>query len=255
METMLNACRAEYLKLRTTASLWWTSGIFLLLALSVPTLLGLTISPAETDAEYLTSVANPEMMLGTIPFICLPVVVVQAAMTVSTEYRYGIQATTLLATPRRGVVAAAKWLVYSAHVAVLTLIAVFLTYVIFGALTTGISPSTFLSDGHALSYLLVMPLGMILIVTFTQGIAMLVRNTAGAVVLVLAWKLVIESALEFLPKIGHVVADYLPFKHFDLFIAQSELSEWGMWGDGAYFTLWAVVVWAVGFASFARRDA
>ena len=176
-------------------------------------------------------------------------------MTVTTEYRFGLQSVTLLATPRRIVVAAAKWLAYTVHIAVLTLLVVLLAYVIAGTLVPSLSPMTFLGDSDGLKYLWVVPLGMVLLTTFTQGIAMMARNTAGAVVLVLAWRWVLENAVRVVPKIGGWVSDYLPFQYLQNFLTQESVMGWGVAQGGLYFAVWAVAIWGLGFVFFDRRDA
>ncbi|WPF65897.1 MULTISPECIES: multidrug ABC transporter permease [unclassified Corynebacterium] len=255
MSSLLNTYRAEYLKLRSTASLWWTSAVFLFLGLIVPVGFGATTAANPTGMEGYEAMVTPDLLLGGLVVACLPVVVVQAAMTVSTEYRFGGQALTLLATPSRIVVAVAKWLAYAVHIAVLTLLVVLVAYAVGGALIPGLTPTSFFEDGHALTFLWTTPLSMVLLTTLTQGIALMVRNTAGAVVLVLAWMMVLEGAVSMLPKIGAKVAEYLPFQHFQAFLGQIPAGDWGVMHSGLYFALWAVGIWGLGFALFARRDA
>lgn len=255
MSSLLNTYRAEYLKLRSTASLWWTSAVFLVLGLGVPVGFSATVASNPTQMEEYGVAVTPEILLAGLTAACLPVVVVQAAMTVSTEYRFGGQAVTLLATPSRIAVAAAKWLAYALHIAVLTLLVVLVAYVVAGLLVPGVNPTSFFGDAYAMTFLWAMPLGMVLLTTFTQGIAMMVRNTAGAVVLVLAWMMVLEGAVSILPKIGVRVAEYLPFQHFQAFLGQIPAGDWGVMHSGLYFALWAVGIWGLGFALFARRDA
>lgn len=253
MTTFINACRAEYLKLRTTASLWWTSVFFLLAALAALALMGLVTRSLD---EGVTGMVTPASVLGGLVGVAPVLVIVQATMTVTTEYRYGVQATTLLATPRRLAVAAAKLLVYAAHAVALTLVAMTLAYLIAGALLPGLSPVEFFGDPEALWMYWALPLGIALLVALAQGVAMLVRNTAGTVVALLAWVWVVESAISFAPRIGPAVQEYLPSQHFYALVTQEAVPGWGgPLASGAYFALWAVAIWGLGFLAFSRRDA
>ncbi|MBC3185741.1 hypothetical protein H7347_03985 [Corynebacterium sp. zg-331] len=254
MSSFMHAYRAEYLKLRTTASLWWSSLIFVVLGLLVPIAMGTRWATHPEDLEAYGP-PTPDTILSGLFVACLPVVVVQAAMTVSTEYRFGGQTVTLLATPRRVVVAAAKLLAYVVHVVVLAAVVVLVAYLLTGVLVPGMSPASFLTDREALAYLWSVPLGMALLTAFTQGIAMLVRNTAGTAVLVLAWMWVLEEAVGVLPTIGVRVADYLPFRNLLAFVTQMPVGDGGVIGSGLYFALWAAAIWGLGVALFHRRDA
>ncbi|KQB83221.1 hypothetical protein [Corynebacterium oculi] len=64
MTALLNTYRAEYLKLRSTASLWWTSIIFAAIGLVVPIFVGIAVNADSAGAEEYGVVISPEMAVS-----------------------------------------------------------------------------------------------------------------------------------------------------------------------------------------------
>ncbi|WP_156784100.1 hypothetical protein [Corynebacterium timonense] len=109
---MLNLFASEWTKLRTTASLWWTSGLII----AVPA--AITAMMASADSEF-GLVYVPLSVVMTVTLIAVVILTVQAAMTVTTEYRFGVPATTYRLTPTRWAVGATKLVLYALIAALL----------------------------------------------------------------------------------------------------------------------------------------
>lgn len=96
-----------------------------------------------------------------------------------------------------------------------------------------------------------------LMIIFAQGIALLLRQTAGAVTLVLMWYLALEGVIRMLPEWGNRIADYMPFENLNAFATNMDRLDvpWDAAGSGLYFAAWAVVIWGLGVLALQKRDA
>ena len=123
---MLNTLKSEWTKLHTTRSFWWTTFIFLFFAWGWAILNARLTKPAETpeDAAMGMGVITPDGAVTFLFSLGLPVLMIQAIMIVTTEYRFGTQTITFMATPRRWSVALVKLLMYAVIAAALSFIAV-----------------------------------------------------------------------------------------------------------------------------------
>ena len=98
---MLNLFPAEWTKLRSTASFWWNSALILVFGAFFGALFGFASKLGGMPYAPLTVAA-------TMALITAIVVIVQASMTVTTEYRFGIPPTNFRVAPKRWQVAVAK---------------------------------------------------------------------------------------------------------------------------------------------------
>lgn len=254
---LLNTVRAETVKLFTTRSVWWTSALFVLLSFGISLLL--TVTPQQPLGLFVFQIQPYTVVYG-IPSIGLPVLIVQAVMVVTTEYRYRIQATAYLASPRRWTVPVAKLLVYGIYAAALTFLTALLCLVVAKVRVGDDALIYSMGDPDVLRILWVLPLATFLVVCFSQGVGLLLRHTAGAVALLLAWILALEDIVAFLPKIGELVGDWLPFRHLNNFIAGGGPAggatglDWTQGASLAYFALWAVGLFLIGVGVLYKRD-
>ena len=81
-------------------------------------------------------VITPDGAVSVLLGLGLPVLMIQAIMIVTTEYRFGTQTITFMATPRRWSVALVKLLMYAVIAAALTFIAVAGAYLLTEVLPT-----------------------------------------------------------------------------------------------------------------------
>src|SRR5699024_9973484 len=100
------------------------------------------------------------------------VIMTQSIMMFTTEFRFGYQTQTFLATPKRWVVAVSKWLLYLVFAVVLTFITVILCFYLAKALASDTSSSTLVvwEDTQARRITWQYPLAAALLVTFCSGI-------------------------------------------------------------------------------------
>lgn len=243
---MLNLLRAEWTKLRSTASFWWTSGLNMVLAALYGALFGWT-------ARLSTMPYIPVTVIATVALTSAIVMVVQQSMIVTTEYRYGIPSTNFRIAPRRWQVAAAKLVLGAVIAAATTLVGLVLAFVLADALSP--VPASWATNPATQRALWAVPLGMALVSLFTQGIGWLVRNTAGAVVVGLGMLLVVDSIVGLIPKWGPEVSKYLPFGNLIAFMTNQPAHGFSAATSLGIFTVWAVALWAAGVAVLTARDA
>ncbi|MBE1586432.1 ABC transporter permease [Nonomuraea angiospora] len=110
----MSAIAAEWIKLRTLRSTWWALGVGVLVALAM-TVLGASTVIARWDPGR----TGDQAAMGVVVAVYVGVVLAQlpfgmmGAMTISGEYTSGMIDATLVATPSRGRVLAAKAVVLS----------------------------------------------------------------------------------------------------------------------------------------------
>ncbi len=250
---MLNTMLSEWTKLRTTKSLWWTTGLAILLPVFFT-----GISAALDNPDYpfygAAVAAQNFLALGLIPLM------IQAAMVVTTEYRYNVNSINYAVTPRRWQVALAKLVVYGLLAALITLVTLVISYTVGDALAP--NPIDWPSDIFAQRALWALPLLSFFVVLLVQGLGWIVRATAGVVVIVLALPIV-EMILGFIPKIGPKLQFIAPFQNMTIFALNTPApgpnpfggDPIGMWGSFGIVAVWAVVIYGIGLLLLERRDA
>lgn len=117
---MLNVINSEWIKLRTTKSLAWTTGLVLFFSLGMALLMGgmtgysLANDPGvKKDPELYAIIAagiSVDSALNGLTLIGMMIIIIQAVMFVTGEYGSNVSKPTLLATPKRVPVPFAKLL-------------------------------------------------------------------------------------------------------------------------------------------------
>ena len=243
---MLNLFPAEWTKLRSTASFWWNSALILVFGAFFGALFGFASKLGGMPYAPLTVAA-------TMALITAIVVIVQASMTVTTEYRFGIPPTNFRVAPKRWQVAVAKLVLGAVLAALLTFVGLAVAFAI-GDLTAPV-PANWVSNSASRRALWAIPLGMALITLFQQGVGWIARNTSGAVVTGMGMMLLIESIVSFIPRYGADVAKFLPFGNLMAFMTNSPTQNWELPVSLLIFAVWAVVAWIVGVVLLETRDA
>lgn len=242
---MLNLFPAEWTKLRSTASFWWNSALIIVFGAFFGALFGFASKLGGMPYAPLTVAA-------TMALITAIVVIVQASMTVTTEYRFGIPPTNFRVAPKRWQVAVAKLVLGAVLAALATFLGLAVAFTV-GDLTAPV-PANWVSNTASRRALWAIPLGMALITLFQQGIGWITRNTAGAVVTGMGMMLLIESIVGFIPRYGADVAKFLPFGNLMAFMTNSP-ANWTLPVSLLIFAVWAVAAWIIGVVLLETRDA
>lgn len=244
---------AERIKLLTTRSPMWSVAGAALLSLALAAVQG------RTAYEY--SPASPQEAALGVTVFGVPVLMILASTAMTAEYRHGLIHTTLLATPQRARVLAAKTVVaaiFSAiSAAVMALAAIVVARLAADPLAGG--PLSLTSraawgaiGGVALYAALAAVLGV--------AVGALLRVAAGAVAVLLLWPLVAEPILANVPDLGTRVGPWLPFGNIFRFLDVTWLyptfaTAWGPAGSLVYFAAIVALVWVAAAVVLVRRDA
>ncbi|HVK21582.1 MAG TPA: hypothetical protein VM677_09515 [Actinokineospora sp.] len=215
----------ERIKLFSTRSPWW----------SIVAALGLTIgftalSIGTKDGGYPFTLGETQFgrMFG------LMVVMVMATLAVTTEYRFSTIRTTFQAIPNRTAALLAKTAVVGMLAAVIGEISAFGSWGIANLL----QPSADLGIHTAADWRLIAGTGLIygLGAVLAVAVGTLIRQSAGAVSVLMIWPLLVESLVQLIPNVGEKIAWRMPFTNASEFLAgPSPEAAFSPWGALAYF--------------------
>ncbi|MBW8480972.1 ABC transporter permease [Actinomadura parmotrematis] len=250
--------RSEWTKIITVPSTFWTllAGSLVVIGFSVLWAFAFTSTYDQLSPDARADVAPTSPMqiafyFGMVIFGVLGVLVVTA------EYTTGMMRTSLTAVPRRPVYLAAKALVLGGVVLVVGEAVSFLSFFLSQAVLATKDISGSLGDPGVLRAVAGGGVYLALIALMALGIGVIVRHTAGAVVVVFIVLFVLGIVGGFLPgQWGETVAKYLPSNAGSAILVPVEQS--GVlppWQGLAVFALYTAVVCAAALAVFQSRDA
>lgn len=240
----------ERIKLFSTRSPWWST--FLALALTIG-FAGLMASQVGPSFPLTVSMTQAGYQFG------LMVVMVMAALAVTTEYRFGTIRATFQAVPNRTGVLLAKTSVVAALALVIGEIAAFGSW----GVARVLAPSSDLAIATAEQWRQVAGVGLVFVggAIFAIAVGILIRQTAGAVTLLLIWSMLVESLISLIPTFGADVQQWMPFTSAGRFLsgggpmgAASE-APLGPWASLVYFFAMAVGMLIIALIAANRRDA
>ncbi|WP_034267958.1 ABC transporter permease [Haloechinothrix halophila] len=200
----------ERIKLFTTRSPWWCAAVTLAIVIGFAALMAGT---AENDTWI--SVGSSQFGYG----FGLAVIMVLAALSITTEYRFGTIKSTFLAVPNRPAALLAK----TGVVALLALVIGELAA--FGALGVSalMAPSADLALNSAADWKQVAGVGIVYALTAVMGVAVgaLIRHSAGAISALLIYAVVVEPLVPLIPQFGDDIYKWLPFNVVEKFLSGS----------------------------------
>lgn len=243
----------ERIKLFTTRSPWWS----MLLALGLSIGFAALIAANATGGDSL-SVDSAESGYQ----FSLVVMMVMAALAVTTEYRFGTIRVTFQAVPNRVALLLAKTTVVAVLAALIGEIAAFASW----AVARMIHPNAGLALDNEQAWRNVAGMGLVYAITAVIAVAVgiLVRQTAGAVAILLIYTLLVENLVVLIPKIGHTIQKWMPFTEANNFLVAGssdagrrgiEAMPLGAWPSLLYFAGIAVVLMTIALVTANRRDA
>lgn len=251
---MLRTLSVERIKLFSTRSPYWCTVLILVGVWGIA--LAVALVDKGRDASVFASQAGSR--LGMMTFL------VMAALAITTEYRFGTIRNSLLAVPSRAVLLVSKTVLMAFLGAVIAAIssggAFFLTQALAKAPRDG--TITLDSDGAVrivFGYCALYAIGAVLAV----GIGTLLRQSAGAITLLLLWPLLVEQLVVLITPLQDLVP-WLPFNAAFTYVNPAGIG--GMFGgssDGGptptqgllIFAGTALVIWLLALLSLYRRDA
>jgi ABC-2 type transport system permease protein len=284
------ALASEFTKLRSVRSTYWTLGALFIVSV------GLAVAiTAGTASNFVNNPGNKagfdatQASLGAFFEIGQLIIAVLGAMVITSEYSTGMIRTSLTAQPRRGVVYAAKAIVFTAVTLVISVITSFIAFFVGQAIysSTGVAASLFHTvtipananvncnpngctanfsgtDVITASTVLTAIIGTALFVTIVAliayGVGAIVRHTAGTIAIVIALLFIV-------PVLEHTLPDswrwdlmrFLPDaanQVVSVTIGSTNNPHlWSAWPQLGVTALWAVALVGVGAYLFRKRDA
>lgn len=256
---LTNAINAERIKLLSTKSPYWCVALVALFGILFSVLFGLVAASTSTDSTGDTDeFVNASGLAIGVSQIGVIVLMIMAVLAVTSEFRFGTIRTTFQAIPRREMVLGAKAVVYGGLTAVVTLVVGVVAIVLGKALSGDRSSDIDLAGSEAIRQYWGIPVYAVLSVLIGLGIGALIRQTAGAIVILLIWSLALEGIVGIIPKVGDKISPYLPFNNATHFITPDASNidyPWNAYGSIAYFAVWAVVIFGAGVIVTRKRDA
>ncbi|MDN5758020.1 MAG: ABC transporter permease [Tomitella sp.] len=251
---------AERIKLTSTRSPWWCGVLVLVLGLGI----GLLMAVLSHNQDATTNTDNPfiltpDMAIGGVSGFGVMIVMIMAALSVTTEYRFGIIRTTFQASPNRTQVIAVKSAVVATVSAIVVAVAAFGAYYLAKAVA-GTGPAVQMDlDGDGWRGLYGVVIYGALAAVLAVAIGALIRQSAAAIALLVLWPLIIEQLFLLFGNVGKEIYVFLPFANINHFIGQSDNASadfhWGPWGGLIYFAVFTAIVLAGSLVMVNKRDA
>lgn len=193
--TFAHVVHAEWVKLWTLRSTYWTLGVAVLLMAGIAALGAVSLrsfgEPLEGipagSVEIVQTYLQPGMLLAPLPLIVL------AAMTITGEYASGSIRSTFAAVPARLPVLAAKVVVVAVVTFVTVAVAVGLSTLLAGAILPELAPDW--GAPHVARVVLGVVLYATGIALLGLAVGALLRNTAAAITTVIGLVLIVENVL------------------------------------------------------------
>ena len=253
-----DAVRSEFTKIRSTRSTYWT-----LLALIVVTVGIGAIATAGTAShpQGITKAsldATQQSLAGL--YVGQLVIAVLGALTITSEYSTGMIRTSLAVQPRRGVVFAAKALVFAAVSLVTGLVACFASFFIGQAILSSHHLNVTLGDPNELRAVIGGALFLTACGMLAYGLGAILRHTAGAITAAIGLLFVLSILVNFLPQSWQNNVDkWMPAiagaQIWTTKPASGGPHLFSAWPGFAVLAVYAVVAIVAGLALFRTRDA
>lgn len=268
----MNVVKSEWIKLITTKSVWWTSGLIFAFSLAIAALNGVGVAMTYKELDPNDPVAKAGIrevvdLSGSLAGVLLfgvMIVIIQAVINVTAEYGTGTAKTTLLATPKRWRVPLAKVLIYGSITAIVTLLSAVFSVVIsrwmmsFQIDDKELLDKVSLGADNAWTMIFRLVLYAVLVVFVSTGVGYLVRSTAAGIAILLLWDLVVEGLIvPLVPKIRDWLPPYMPFGNMTEAVSMRDVADapWGQTGSVLYFAIICLAVFGAGVALLMKRDA
>jgi ABC-2 type transport system permease protein len=188
------------------------------------------------------------------------VIVVLGALVITSEYSTGMIRTSLAVMPRRGVLYAAKAMVFAAVTLTVSLVTSFADFFVGQAILASKHLNTTLAQPDVLRAVLLSAAIVTVFGLLAYGTGAIIRHTPGAITSMIGVIFLVPLLAQALPTPWyHEIVRWLPGGQALSPIASSGPPAspylFSAWGEFAVFCGYAVVLLALGAWSFIRRDA
>ncbi|NIH86365.1 ABC transporter permease [Amycolatopsis granulosa] len=251
----------ERMKLFTTRSPWWCALVALAVTIGFS---ALVVGEAADSGQFAPTVASTQFGYS----FGMAVIMVLAALAVTTEYRFGTIRTTFQAVPNRAAALVAKATVVALVALVIGELSAFGSWGIANLL----KPNAPLALDSGADWINVAGVGVVyaLAAVIAVAVGILLRHSAGAIALLLIYALAVENLVRLIPGIGDDIYQWLPFNVANKFLTGDGASDLGRNAEAgaplsnavlsqgwslAYFAAVAVALLAIAIGVARKRDA
>ncbi|WP_182346587.1 ABC transporter permease [Tomitella gaofuii] len=250
---------AERIKLTSTRSPWWCAALIVVLGLGIAVLMAVLSHNTEATQGSDAFVLSATSATGGVNGFGVMIVMIMAALTVTTEYRFGVIRTTFQAIPHRAQVIAVKAAVVSVVSAAIVAVTAFGAFFLAKGIA-GSGPAIQMDlDAETWRVLYGVVLYAALAAVLAVAVGALLRQTAAAIALVVLWPLVIEQLFLLFGDVGKDIYVFLPFANINHFLSAHGSTtadfHWGPWGGLVYFVVFTAIVFAISVGVVNKRDA
>ena len=253
-----DALRSEFTKIRSTRSTYWTLLALIVVCIGIGAVacMGTAshpqgISPAGFDG---TQQSLAGLYVGQLVIAAL------GALTITSEYSTGMIRTSLAVQPRRGVVFAAKAVVFAVVTLIVGLIASFGSFFVGQAILSGAHLSATLGQPNVLRAVVGGALFLTACGMLAYGLGAILRHTAGAITAAIGLLFVLSVLVNFLPHTWQIHVDkWMPAIAGSQIWATKASSGgpdlFSAWPGFAVLAGYAAVAIIAGLVCFRTRDA
>jgi ABC-2 type transport system permease protein len=204
--------KAEWIKLRSLRSTWWTLGAMIVTTIGIGSL-GCAVTAAHwstaTIADRATWDPTNQSLAGTI-FGQLAIAVF-GVLAITGEFSSGTIRSSVAAAPRRTPLLLAKAVVYGGAALVTGEIISLASFFIGQQILSGRTPTASLGQPGVLRAVLLAGVYLLVVAVIALAIGMVVRHTAGAITAIVALLLVVPGILAALPdSVQNSIGRFLP---------------------------------------------
>lgn len=255
--TFAHTLRAEWIKLRSLRSTWYTLACLVVVGLGITALATSSVGTEYASAPAEERAAWDPTNLSLTTFIVAQLIIgVLGILVVTSEFATGLMQTTLMATPRRFRLLAAK-VVVAAAVAVVAGQAVMFASFLLGQAVIGAQdvPNAALGDPGVLSAVAGGGLYLTAIALLAIGLGTIMRATAGALATLVGIVFLVPAVAGLFPSWLQPLVDVWPTRGAAAVLATVPDPEYPHpWLNLGGMCLGVAAVLAVAFVVFRRRD-
>ena len=193
-----DAVRSEFTKIRSTRSTYWTLLALVVVTVGIGALASAGTASHPQGLDRASFDATQQSLAGL--YVGQLVIAALGALTITSEYSTGMIRTSLSVQPRRGVVFAAKAVVFAAVTLVTGLIASFGSFFIGQALLSGHHLSATLGQPNVLRAVIGGALFLTACGMLAYGLGAILRHTAAAISATIGLLFVLTVLVQFLPQ-------------------------------------------------------
>jgi ABC-2 type transport system permease protein len=193
-----DALRSEFTKIKSTRSTYWTLLALVVVCVGIGALASAGTASHPQGVNPTNFDATQQSLAGL--FLGQLVIAVLGALTITSEYSTGMIRTSLSVQPRRGVVFAAKAVVFAAVTMVIGLIASFGSFFVGQAILSSHHLSATLGDPNVLRAVIGGALFLTACGMLAYGLGAVLRHTAAAISATIGLLFVLTVLVQFLPQ-------------------------------------------------------